>query len=302
MLCSVAMPDELLFRKRYRISSARHPAWDYRWAGAYSVTICTRGRMRCLGEVVDGEVSLSPIGAVVAEEWLKIPHRQPRVLLDEWIVMPDHMHGILIFQGSAPSAPPDSKRLRSQSLGAAIGGFKSEATKRIWWNLKRTDFNWQTRFHDVILKTPEDLDHMSTLRRPSMCPGVREKTENGPPRALVRYCNRREVAASETSRRYGPAEGFVNGLGTSLRRLRRGRRGTVPLPYLLIPLDSANPVGTDVETFPARPRRPPQANEGGTSLRSHTPSVMSTVEEAVNVPWCPRENRKWATTCPRAVL
>jgi REP-associated tyrosine transposase len=160
------MSDELLFRKRYRVPSTRRTGWDYRWAGAYSVTICTRERMRCLGDVVDGEVSLSPVGAVVAEEWLKIPRRQPRVILDEWIVMPDHMHGILIFQGSAPKDPiRNSKLLRPQSLGAAIGGFKSEATKRIWWNLKRTDFDWQERFHDVILKTQEDLERMRTYIR-----------------------------------------------------------------------------------------------------------------------------------------
>jgi REP element-mobilizing transposase RayT len=160
------MSDELLFKKRYRIPSPRRPGWDYRWAGAYSVTICTRERMRCLGDVVDGEVSLSPVGAVVAEEWLKIPRRQPRVILDEWIVMPDHMHGILIFQGSAPTDPiRNSKLLRPQSLGAAIGGFKSEATKRIWWNLKRTDFAWQERFHDVILKTQEDLERMRAYIR-----------------------------------------------------------------------------------------------------------------------------------------
>jgi len=160
------MSDDLLFRKRYRIPSTRYPDWDYRWAGAYSVTICTRGRMRCLGDVVEGEVSLSPIGAIVADEWLKIPVRQARVALDEWIVMPDHMHGILIFQGIPPANPPkDSKRLLSQSLGAAIGGFKSEATKRIWWNLKRRDFDWQTRFHDVILRTQDELERMRAYIR-----------------------------------------------------------------------------------------------------------------------------------------
>src|SRR5258707_6141894 len=166
MVCSANMSDELLFRKRYRIPSTRLPNWDYRWEGAYSVTICTRGRMRCLGDVVDGEVSLSPIGMVAAEEWQKIPCRQPRVVLDEWIVMPDHMHGILIFNGGDPTDPPkDSKLLRPQSLGAAIGGFKSEATKRIWWNLKRPDFEWQTRFHDVILRTQEDLERMRAYNR-----------------------------------------------------------------------------------------------------------------------------------------
>ncbi len=160
------MSDDLFFRKRFRISSTRYPDWDYRWAGAYSVTICTRGRLRCLGDVVDGEVCLSPVGVVVAEEWLKVPDRQPRVVLDEWIVMPDHMHGILIFQGTPPTDPPkDTKRLLSQSLGAAIGGFKSEATKRIWWNLNRRDFDWQTRFHDVILRTQDELERMRAYIR-----------------------------------------------------------------------------------------------------------------------------------------
>jgi putative transposase len=157
--------DGLLFRKRYRIPSTRYPGWDYRWAGAYSVTICTRGRMRCLGDVMDGEVFLSPVGEVVAEEWLKIPGHQPRVHLDEWIIMPDHMHGILIVHGETEGGPRDVKHLRSQSLGAVIGRFKADATKRIWWTLKRRDFAWQNRFHDVILRTPADLERVRSYIR-----------------------------------------------------------------------------------------------------------------------------------------
>src|SRR5262249_48766272 len=94
-----AMSDDLLFRNRYRIPSARLASWDYRWAGVYSVTICTCGRVCWFGEIVDGQMSLSPAGKVVAEEWKKIPRDFVRVILDEWIVMPDHLHGILIFQG-----------------------------------------------------------------------------------------------------------------------------------------------------------------------------------------------------------
>ena len=117
--------------------------------------------MRCLGEVVEGTVSLSPLGKVVAEKWQEIPRQNPRVILDEWIVMPDHMHGILIFQGSAPQdGSRNSKHLRSQSLGTVIGQFKSEVTKRIWWTLKRRDFAWQDRFWDDILHTPADLERV----------------------------------------------------------------------------------------------------------------------------------------------
>jgi len=156
------MSDDLLFRKRFRIPSARCPGWDYRWAGVYSVTICTQGRMRCLGEVVDGQVSLSDLGTVVAEEWLKIPRQHPRVTLDEWIIMPDHMHGILIFHGrSREEGRQDSNHLQSQSLGAVIGQFKSNVTKRIWWNLRQRDFGWQPRFHDEIIHDPA---HLTRLR------------------------------------------------------------------------------------------------------------------------------------------
>jgi len=160
------MSDDLLFRGRFRIPSARHPGWDYRWAGVYSVTICTRGRARCLGDVVDGQVSLSPLGAVVAEEWLEIPHRHSRVELDEWIVMPDHMHGILIFHGrSREDSRRGSKHLQSQSLGAVIGQFKSKVTKRIWWHLRQKDFGWQPRFHDAIVRNPAHLAHLRAYIR-----------------------------------------------------------------------------------------------------------------------------------------
>ncbi len=115
--------------------------------------------MRCLGEVVEGTVSLSPLGEVVAEKWQEIPRQNPWIVLDEWIVMPDHMHGILIFNNPTPQdGSQGSKYLHSQSLGAVIGQFKSEVTKRIWWTLNRRDFAWQTRFWDDILHTPADLE------------------------------------------------------------------------------------------------------------------------------------------------
>jgi len=114
------MMDDTLFRGRYRIPSARYVGWDYRWAGVYYVTICTRGRMICLGDVIEGQVVLSPLGRLVAEEWLKIPRHHPRVVLDEWIIMPDHMHGILIFQGTP--------REDGLSLGIVIGRFKAAVT------------------------------------------------------------------------------------------------------------------------------------------------------------------------------
>jgi len=155
------MGDDLRFRGRYRIPSARYVGWDYRWTGVYSVTICTWDRMRCLSEVHEGQVTLSRIGEAVAKEWLAIPRHHPHVHLDEWVLMPDHMHGILIFQ----KVEGEPKGPRSGSLGAVIRRFKADATKQIWWNLKRKDFDWQERFHDTIVRTPAELERIRAYIR-----------------------------------------------------------------------------------------------------------------------------------------
>lgn len=141
----------LLFRNRYRVPSARLPGWDYSWPGVYAVTICVQGRDRCLGEILGDDVALSPFGAIVAEEWQAIPRMHPQVILDEWIVMPDHLHGILVFEGK--------ERLNArcaESLGKVVGQFKQRATKGIRAR-RRPEFAWQDRYFDQILRDDENL-------------------------------------------------------------------------------------------------------------------------------------------------
>jgi len=161
------MPDDPLFKNRYRVSSARLRSWDYRWAGVYSVTVCTRGRVRWLGEIREEQACLSTVGEIAAEEWEKIPRRHPRVSLDEWIIMPDHIHGILIFQENQKDGPSPEQPslLLAESLGAVIGQFKSKATKRICWGLRLRDFAWQERFHDAIVRDPEALERLRAYIR-----------------------------------------------------------------------------------------------------------------------------------------
>ena len=85
------------FRGQYRVESARLPGWDYASAGWYFVTLCTRDHVCFLGDVVDGRIQLSSLGEIVAEEWQKTPQIRPNVELDEWIVMPNHVHGIIVI-------------------------------------------------------------------------------------------------------------------------------------------------------------------------------------------------------------
>lgn len=154
--------DEDLYRGRYRIPSARLRGWDYRTAAVYAVTVCTLDRLCCLGEVVDGGMDVSRFGAAVGEEWLRIPSRHPHVCLDEFVVMPDHVHGILVFRGVPASEPPET--LDANSLGAVVGQFKSKSTKKIR-AMGLRGFAWQERFYDQILRDPDALDRVRAYIR-----------------------------------------------------------------------------------------------------------------------------------------
>lgn len=77
--------------------SIRLKGYDYTRHGVYYVTICTHRREHLFGEVVDGSMVLNPFGRVVATYWQRIPRHFPRVQLGTWVVMPNHIHGIIII-------------------------------------------------------------------------------------------------------------------------------------------------------------------------------------------------------------
>lgn len=86
-------------REARRRRSLRLRGHDYAASGGYFVTICSRGRACLFGGIDDGAIYLSPIGEIVSGCWLEIPQHFPDAELDEWIVMPNHIHGILILHG-----------------------------------------------------------------------------------------------------------------------------------------------------------------------------------------------------------
>jgi REP element-mobilizing transposase RayT len=89
----------------HRRRSIRLPGYDYSQPGAYFVTVCTRDRECVLGEVVEGEVRLNEDGRAVAEAWKWLGRQYSYVELDEWVIMPDHLHGILIIHANATDEP-----------------------------------------------------------------------------------------------------------------------------------------------------------------------------------------------------
>lgn len=89
------MPDK--FQNKYRIPSARMRNWNYGWNKSYFVTICAKKREYYFGEISNGEMIFSEIGEMANKYWLEIPEHFPFVVLDEFIIMPNHVHGIIII-------------------------------------------------------------------------------------------------------------------------------------------------------------------------------------------------------------
>lgn len=151
--------DPLKFHRR----SIRLKGYDYSQTGAYFVTICTHNRECLFGEILDGEMQLNDLGRIITEEWSRSPQIRKEIELPEWVVMPNHLHGIVVIKdgvgadglvgthGSAPSADdsvgatdgsplPQTEPIQphgptKHSLGSFIAGFRSSATKRI--NIQR---------------------------------------------------------------------------------------------------------------------------------------------------------------------
>ncbi len=128
------MPDEM---EKHHRRSIRLQGYDYSQAGMYFITVCVEGRECLFGEVVQGQMIVNQVGQIVEEEWLKTPVLRPYVVLDEFIVMPNHFHAILLIvtagRGTARRAPTTERfgSPVSGSLPTPIRSFKSAATKRI---------------------------------------------------------------------------------------------------------------------------------------------------------------------------
>jgi putative transposase len=88
------------FKNKYRIESARLKNWDYGWNASYFVTICTKNRTYFFGDVKNGEMILNDIGVITQNIWQKIPEYFPYARLDAYVVMPNHIHGILTIDKS----------------------------------------------------------------------------------------------------------------------------------------------------------------------------------------------------------
>ena len=108
--------------KRQR-RSIRLQGYDYTRQGAYFVTICTRNRACLLGDIVEGRMHLSEAGRLAQVAWEDLPHHYPHVQIDVWVIMPNHMHGIVIL--TEAQATDDDMRGRGRPQNGRRGRFQT---------------------------------------------------------------------------------------------------------------------------------------------------------------------------------
>ena len=148
--------------------SIRLRGYDYRQAGAYFVTVVTHQRQCLFGEIVDGETRVSRYGHTVREEWLRSAEIRCEIELDAFVVMPNHIHGIVVIRhqstdvgahGRAPLPPAPHRPPRS--LGSFVAGFKSATTKRIN-EIRRTPGLpvWQRNYYEHVIRNDDELNHV----------------------------------------------------------------------------------------------------------------------------------------------
>lgn len=170
------------FQNKYRIDSVRLKSWDYASEGMYFVTINTKFRRRYFGNISNAEMHLSQIGAIANQEWLDTPGIRPDMNLElgDFVVMPDHFHGIMIIGGNLFNIVDTTNRdghivmhhdgkiaihrdstfgPQSKNLASIMRGYKSSVTTYARKN--GIAFNWQPKYYDHIIRSQQDYERIS---------------------------------------------------------------------------------------------------------------------------------------------
>jgi len=182
---------------RHHRRSIRLKGYDYSQAGAYFITICTQDRACLFGKVVNGEMRLNDAGRMVLAEWNMLPERFPHVVLDAFVVMPNHVHGIVVITNpatddtatTAPTivgtglvpAPDDGATTRvaptvgdivaptvgdivAPTVGDIVGAFKSRVTVEYIRGVKTSGWPpfrgrlWQRNYYEHIIRNERALN------------------------------------------------------------------------------------------------------------------------------------------------
>ena len=152
------------FVKQHR-HSIRLQGYDYAQVGAYFITIVTRQRACLFGRILNDELILNTAGQVVQSMWNELPAHFSRIDLDTFIVMPNHIHGIIHIRGrrdqtvgARHAAPLHKRNVQPGSIGAIVRSFKSAVTKR--YNEKHAPSGlglWQRNYYEHVIRDENSL-------------------------------------------------------------------------------------------------------------------------------------------------
>jgi REP element-mobilizing transposase RayT len=144
--------------------------YDYSKSGYYFVTICTKDRKGFLGSVEEGKMNLNAYGAIVSECWCDLPKHYSNCSLDSYVVMPNHVHGIVIISHKDGTIVGNGfKPFPTHGLSEIVRGFKTFSSRRINERIRDRDrFSWQKSFYDHIIRSERSLE------------SIREYIQNNP--------------------------------------------------------------------------------------------------------------------------
>jgi putative transposase len=135
--------------------SLRLRGYNYSRPGFYFVTICTRYHTHWLGDAVNNKILLNAAGDILQSVWNTLPDRFPGLKIDQFVLMPNHIHGIIILTKSLRYSKPENPF--KPTLSDIICDYKSAASYHIRRSGKIPEFGWQISFYDVIIRNKQML-------------------------------------------------------------------------------------------------------------------------------------------------
>jgi putative transposase len=141
------MPNDPRPRRR----SLRLPSYDYSQAGAYFITACTQSRAMLFGELIDGDVRLNEMGTIVQQTWDDLPAHYHGIDLDTFIVMPNHVHGIIVLA---------DKPERRHAIPEIVRGFKTFSARRVNERVGKRGVLWQRGYYEHVIRNEKALDRI----------------------------------------------------------------------------------------------------------------------------------------------
>src|SRR5262249_55795240 len=142
--------------------SIRMQGYDYAQAGAYFITICAYERRSLFGRIDGGEMRPNALGIIVEEEWYRSAQIRRTITLHAFVLMPNHLHGIVIITndvgatGRSPARPQGAAR---GSLGSFVGSFKAAVTRRRA-GTSADEPLWQRNYYEHVIRGERELEQI----------------------------------------------------------------------------------------------------------------------------------------------